>query len=52
MLDDEQPEPPIDAKMFEQTQGLMRRGASHEVSRGSKERRSAHHRQKKSKRKQ
>ena len=26
--DDEEPEPPIDEEVFEQTQGLMRRGAS------------------------
>ena len=38
--DNEDVEPPIDEEMFEQTQGLLRRGASHEVSRGAGARRS------------
>ena len=30
--ENEEPEPPIDEEIFEQTQGLMRRGASHSRS--------------------
>ena len=36
--DDEEPEPPIDEEVFEQTQGLMRRGASRSRSPSPEER--------------